>query len=171
MLERVLEILSERVGLLLQEPEADVALGVETQQQVGHLRDDQLPFGALHEDELQPVLLERVATVFLVRRPHVAGNGGCHAGVFVVVAGIGEQRAFVIQQSANEKTVYFTARRATERRDGHSQRVFDAASVGLAQHLRQRLRFQHLTRQCRIMANVTLTLVSRGNTERPLHII
>lgn len=55
-------------------------------------------YHAVHENEFKLVLVEGLVAVFVVGRPDVAGDGGCHSGVRVAVARISQKRAFIIEQ-------------------------------------------------------------------------
>lgn len=54
-------------------------------------------YHAVHQNELQLVLVKSLVAVFVISSPDVAGDGSCDPSICVPVTRIGQQRAFIIQ--------------------------------------------------------------------------
>ena len=55
------------------------------------------PHHAVHQDELELVLIEGLVSVLVVCCPDVAGDGRGDSGVGVAVAGVSQQRSLVVE--------------------------------------------------------------------------
>lgn len=69
---------------------------------------------AVHEDELEFVLVEGLVAVLVVGSPDVAGDGSGHSSVCVAVTGVRQEGAFVVQQAARtERRLFITHKNNT----------------------------------------------------------
>ncbi len=102
--ERFNKVVSKRLGLRLEYPEADALVGVEAQQQVAHFRHDARPVLVLDQERLEAGFVEGGAPAALVRGPDVRGDGGLHAGVLRVPAGVARVRQEDTCKKMNEVT-------------------------------------------------------------------
>ena len=71
-------------------------------------------YHAVHEDEFEIVFIKRLVSVPVVGRPDVTGDGRGDPGVCIPIAGVGQQRSFVIQQPGEESGVISTCSRGSQ---------------------------------------------------------
>lgn len=71
-------------------------------------------YHAVHEDEFEIVFIKRLVSVPVVGRPDVTGDGRGDPGVCIPIAGVGQQRSFVIQQPDEESGGISTCSRGSQ---------------------------------------------------------